>query len=500
MKRPRRRATSVAVIDIGSNSVRLVVYEAMARSLVTIFNEKALCGLGREVQSTGLLAPDAVAKALTSLRRFRALCRIQKVGRVYAIATAACRDASNGADFIAKAERICGVPIEILSGPREAKLSALGVVSGIHNPDGIVGDLGGGSLELIDVRGNRVRSGVTLPLGSLALQDLSHKSLKRAERIVRNDLIDVAQLKAGRGRTFYAVGGTWRALARIHILQSGYPLRVMHGYSIPAVEALDFARRLRRLAAANMLANIEVVADARRPLLTYAALVLEHIIQVANPKTIVFSTFGVREGLLYEMLPQPERARDGLICAAQMLNGLLSRSSRHAEELMSWTDRLVRVVKLRETPEDRRLRHAACLLSDIGWRVHPDHRGEETLSLITNGNFGSISHQGRAFVALSVFYRYAGLSEENEPPALVRELVPPAMDERARVLGAAFRVAHLISAARTGVLPATHFRSRGRKLMLVFEHQMVDLVADRVGSRFKQLARLIGRSGSIVRR
>ena len=220
---------------------------------------------------------------------------------------------------------------------------------------------------------------------------------------------------------------------------------------------------------------------------------LEYIIRVGKPKTIVFSTFGVREGLLYEMLPPQERAKDGFICAAQTLNGLLSRSARHAEELVAWTDRLVRVVKLRETAEDRRLRHAACLLSDIGWRVHPDHRGEETLSLITNGNFGSISHQGRAFVALSVFYRYAGLSEENEPPTRIRELVPPAMDERARILGAAFRVAHLISAARTGVLPATHFRSRGRKLMLVFEHRMVDLVADRVGSRFKQLARLVGR-------
>ncbi|MGB8398879.1 exopolyphosphatase [Bradyrhizobium sp.] len=500
MKRPRKRASSVAVIDIGSNSVRLVVYASMTRSLVTVFNEKTLCGLGREVQTTGLLAADAVAKALTSLRRFRALCRIQRVGRVYAIATAACRDASNGPDFIARAERICGVPIEILSGPREARLSALGVVSGIHNPDGIVGDLGGGSLELIDVRGSRVRGGVTLPLGSLALQDLSHKSLKRAERIVRNELSGLAQLRAGRGRTFYAVGGTWRALARIHIIQSGYPLRVMHGYSIPAADALDFAQRLRRLAAANMLANIEAVADARRPLLTYAALVLEYIIRVARPKTIEFSTFGVREGLLYEKLPPSERARDGLICAAQTLNELLSRSARHAEELIAWTDRLARVVKLRETAEDRRLRHVACLLSDIGWRVHPDHRGEETLSLIMNGNFGSVSHQGRTFVALSVFYRYAGLSEENEPPTPIRELVPPAMDERARLLGAAFRVAHLISAARTGVLPATHFRSQGRKLMLVFEHPIVDLVADRVGSRFKQLARLIGRSGSIVRR
>jgi len=500
VKRPRKRADSVAVIDIGSNSVRLVVYEKMARSLMSVFNEKTLCGLGREVQSTGLLAPDAVDKALTSLKRFHALCKIQKVGRVYAIATAACRDATNGPDFIARAERICGTRIEILSGPREAKLSALGVVSGVHKPDGIVGDLGGGSLELVDVRGHQIRGGVTLPLGSLALQDLSHKSLKRAERIVKNELSEVARLKAGRGRTFYAVGGTWRALARIHIIQSGYPLKVMHGYSIPAAEALDFVRRLRRLAAANMLANIEAVADARRPLLAYAALVLEYIIRVAQPKTITFSTFGVREGLLFSMLPERERNLDGLICAAQSLNELLSRSARHAQELIAWTDRLVRVVHLRESEEERRLRHAACLLSDIGWRAHPDPRGEQTLEIITNGNFGSISHQGRAFVALSVFFRYAGLSEENQPPTIIQQQVTAPMLERDRMLGAAFRVAHLISAARPGVLPATHFRTQDRKLMLVFEHQMVDLVADRVGSRFRQLARLVGRNGSIVRR
>src|SRR6476660_6430574 len=208
----------------------------------------------------------------------------------------------------------------------------------------------------------------------------------------------------------------------------------------------------------------------------------------------------MRDGLLYSMLSPAERAKDGLISAAQSLNELLSRSVRHAEELIEWTDRLARVVRLRETDEDRRLRHAACLLSDIGWRVHPDHRGEETLSLIINGNFGSVSHQGRVFVALSVFYRYAGLSEQNEPPAIIRELVPPSMVERARLLGAALRVAHLISAARPGVLPATHFRTGGRKLMLVFEHKLDDIVADRVGSRFRQLARLVGRSGSIVRR
>src|SRR4051794_23441938 len=214
----------------------------MERSLVSIFNEKTLCGLGREVQTTGLLAPDAVVKALTSLRRFRALCRVMRVGRVHAIATAACRDASNGPDFIAKAERICGVPIEILSGPREAKLSALGVISGIHKTDGIVGDLGGGSLELIDVRGNRVRQGVTLPLGGLALQDTSHKSLKRAERIVKNDISGILQLKAGRGRTFYAVGGTWRAPGRIYINQHENSLQGNECYFNSAAPAPGFVR------------------------------------------------------------------------------------------------------------------------------------------------------------------------------------------------------------------------------------------------------------------
>ena len=489
----------VAIIDIGSNSVRLVVYENKSRSLAAIFNEKTLCGLGREVQSTGLLAPDAVEKALAALKRFRALCRVMHVGEVHAIATAACRDATNGPAFIAKAERLCGCPIEILSGAREAKLSALGVASGIHKADGIVGDLGGGSLELIDVRGHRIRHGLTLPLGGLALQDASQKSLKKAEKIVSERILGVTQLKAGRGRTFYAVGGTWRALARIHIIQSGYPLHIMHGYSIPADDALYFVRRLRRLAASNTLADIETVADARRPLLTYAALVLEYIIRTAKPKTIVFSTFGVREGLLYEMLPEKEQQKDGLLAAAEQLNRLEARSPRHAEDLISWTDRFVRVAGLRENDEEKRIRHAACLISDIGWRAHPDHRGEQTLNVVANSNFGSISHADRAFLALATYYRYAGFGAENEAPEAVRALITPVMVERARLIGAMVRVAILISAAQKGVLPHTHFRNQNRKLLLVFDRRIADLAADRVGNRFKQLAKMIGRSGALVR-
>jgi exopolyphosphatase/guanosine-5'-triphosphate,3'-diphosphate pyrophosphatase len=193
---------AVAVIDIGSNSVRLVVYEGQTRSPTPIFNEKVLAGLGRQVQSTGLLAADAVTEALMALRRFRALCDNLQVGRVLGIATAACRDAKNGPAFIAEAERICRIKIDVLSGRREAELAALGVVSGIYQPDGIAGDLGGGSLELIDVRGSNIRRGVTVPLGGLALKDTANQSLKRADKIAEKELSDVPFLRPAKGAPF----------------------------------------------------------------------------------------------------------------------------------------------------------------------------------------------------------------------------------------------------------------------------------------------------------
>src|SRR5262245_634881 len=203
----------VAVIDIGSNSVRLVAYEGLTRSPTPIFNEKVLAGLGREVQSTGLLAADAVEKALAALKRFRMLCDRLHVGALWVVATAACRDARNGKTFVAEAERICRTKVDIISGKREAELSALGVVCGFHRPDGLVGDLGGGSLELSDVHGHKVHTGITLPLGGLALQDVTSKSIKKAEKLVRKSLGDAKLLKAGANRTFYAIVGTWRALA-----------------------------------------------------------------------------------------------------------------------------------------------------------------------------------------------------------------------------------------------------------------------------------------------
>jgi exopolyphosphatase/guanosine-5'-triphosphate,3'-diphosphate pyrophosphatase len=482
----------IAVIDIGSNSVRLVVYEGLVRSPTELFNEKALCGLGREVQSTGLLAADAVEHALATLKRFRALCDRMGVQKVLAIATAACRDAKNGRAFIRFAERILKTEIEVLSGSREAELTALGVISGVHRADGVVGDLGGGSLELVDVRGTRARNGLTRPLGGLALADISAKSLKKAEKYVKKSLTGLAMLKGCNGRTFYAVGGTWRSLARLHMWQTGYPLHVMHGYSISAEEALEFARLVHRVDV-DTLSNIEVVNNARRPLLPYSALVLEYILHIGKPRQVVFSALGVREGLLYSLLKHKDQEKDALIEASRHLNQLRSRSPQHGEELLPWTDKLLASSGLEETIEERRLRHAACLLADIGWRAHPDYRGEQSLNIIAHGGFSGIDHSGRAYLALAVFFRHVGLVMDDELSPRLRELVSTRMLDRARVLGAALRLAYVVSAAMPNVLPKTTLAVERHRLALHLPGAFASLAGERVLNRLRALARLIGR-------
>ncbi|MGE0566159.1 MAG: exopolyphosphatase [Pseudolabrys sp.] len=486
----------MAVIDIGSNSVRLVIYEGLTRSPTPVFNEKVLAGLGREVQSTGLLAADAIDKAIGALIRFRALCDTLHVRKVWAIATAACRDARNGTEFIAQAEKICRTRIDILSGKREAHLTALGVMSGIHEPDGIVGDLGGGSLELVDISGRTIRPGTTLPLGGLALQDLTGRSIKKAERFVEDTIARVDLLKRGRGRTLYAVGGTWRALARLHMWQTGYPFHVMHNYRIAAREALEFSRLVHRVDT-DTLSQIEVVNAARRPLLAYAALVMENLVRVIEPRQVVVSVHGVREGLLYSLLNAKEQKRDPLIAVAGELNLLRSRSPQHGVELIAWTDKFFASSGLDEEPEEVRLRRAACLLADIGWRAHPDYRGEQSMNIIAHGAFAGIDHPGRAFLALTVFFRHMGLGEEELSPRL-RELATTRMLDRARVLGAAMRVAYLITAGEGGALPHTPMVVTRGKLTLRLSGPYAKLASERVSSRLRQLARLIGREPVIV--
>lgn len=487
---------TIAIIDIGSNSVRLVVYENLSRAPAQVFNEKEMAGLGRQVASTGMLAAEAIDKALSALVRFRILCEAMQVGQLRVIATAAARYASNGPDFIARAEAAVGQPIELISGDREAYLSALGVISGFNRPQGVVGDLGGGSLELVSVDGDEVGEGISLPLGGLALIDRSKNSLKAAEKIVRDDLDHHPQLAAMRGRDFYAVGGTWRALATLHQRQSGYPLNVMHGYAVPAREASEFVRLVER-ADASMLESIELVSSARRPLLSYGALVLDQLIKRGRPRNVVISASGVREGLLHEQLGKQEQAADALLQGAEDYNELRARDPRHAADLIAWTDRLLAGAWPHDDPALKRLQLAACLLSDIGWRAHPDYRGEQTLNVIAHASFSGVDHAGRAFLALTAFYRYAGLKASAPAVEGLRRLLTPRLLERIHVLAAAFRVAYLISAGMPGILPRTPLTCVDSRLVLRLPDELRSLASERVTGRLKQLAKLLGREVAI---
>ena len=497
----RAAGRPVAIIDIGSNSVRLVAYESSSRAPAPLYNEKVLCGLGRNVLTSGRLADEAVARALEALARFRVLCATIGAGEVYAVATAAARDAANGPEFLRNAEAACGRPIELLSGRREAELSALGVLSGFHAPDGVVGDLGGGSLEMIEIgQGSAgegaIGTGVTMPLGGLALQDLSGGSTKKAAKIVRETLDRAKpQLARLRGRSFYAVGGTWRSLAKLHQAVRGYPLHVMHGYAVDATDELDFLGVVERADAAT-LKNVESVSEARRPLLAYGAIVLEEIIRVGRPKDIVVSSSGVREGLLYERLSPERRAEDPLIAAAAQLNRLRARAPGHGEELIGWTDRFVAGLGLPETAEERRLRHAACLLADVGWRAHPDYRGEQSLNLIAHGGFVGIDHPGRAYLALAIYFRHEGLAPE-KASATLRGLAGPRLFEQARLLAAMLRVAYPITVAMEGILPRAPLLAQGPAALLQLPRDLAALASERLLGRVRQLGRTTGLEGRV---
>lgn len=483
----------VAIIDIGSNSVRLVVYEGITRAPTPLFNEKELCGLGKSVASTGRLDNDAMQEAYATLRRFRALANQMQASAVHVLATAAVREAQNANEFLNMASSICDCPVEVISGNREARLSALGVISGLYKPDGIVGDLGGGSLELVDVKGQEIGQGVTLPLGGLRLVDEAGKTPKKAEKLVEKALKDI-DLSHGKNRAFYGVGGTWRAIARLHMKLKNYPLHVTHAYEIDTAETIEFCRFLQKNDEEAEAALAQVPTE-RRQLVSYGALVLEHVLKCAKPSRVIMSALGVREGLLFSQLGPQEREEDPLISAARDLSLLRSRSPQHGEELCAWTDGLFS--SLKETEEEKRLRQAACLLADISWRAHPDYRGEQSLNIIAHGAFIGIDHPGRIFLALAIYHRHKGASEKDLPPRLL-ELASERLRRQAAVLGLAMRVAYLISATMPGILPQAPISIDKDRLLLQLLPQLADLRSKKLDNRFNKLAKVLGLSPTVV--
>ncbi|MGU3398530.1 exopolyphosphatase [Brucellaceae bacterium D45D] len=482
----------VAVIDIGSNSVRVVIYEGIVRSPTVLFNEKILCGLGKGLVTTGRLNDKSVEAALRALKRFRALAEQAGAVSIHALATAAAREAENGPDFIAQAEAILGRHIEVLSGKEEAYYSALGIISGFFKPCGVAGDLGGGSLELVAVNDHEIGEGITLPLGGLRLQDMSGEELPQAAKITHDEMTKAELLEKHQGEVFYAVGGTWRNLAKLHMTAKHYPLHVMHGYEMDPKEAQSF---LKRVAKGNIdiMAGIEAVSKNRRQLLAYGATVLLETIRRMKPSKIVFSALGVREGYLYSLLPKNEQFLDPLLASAEELSILRSRSPRHARELVAWTELSLPILGFDETADEVRYRQAACLLADISWRAHPDYRGSQALNIIAHASFGGIDHPGRSFMALANYYRHDGLVDDEIAPEIL-QLATPRLAQRAKLLGALLRVVYLLSASMPGVIPRLFWREEGDGIALVVPGDLAELISDRPEGRLQQLAKLTGKS------
>ncbi|MGE0857408.1 MAG: exopolyphosphatase, partial [Hyphomicrobiaceae bacterium] len=469
---PERREAGtpepIGVVDIGSNSVRLVIYEGAIRAPAPLFNEKVLCGLGRSLASTGHLGEDGVEKALAALTRFHAIARNMGVKNVKAVATAAVREASDGADFIRRGEKALGTRIAVLSGDGEARLAASGIMMGFTEADGVAGDLGGGSLELIDIASGKLKDSTTLPLGGLRLMDTSKGRLDKAADIAAAEIAGVDWLGNAKGRPFYAVGGTWRALGKLYMEQVNYPLRVMHGFTLPTSTVLAFLSSISKPKKISSITGIGEVSKARRDVLPYGVVVLEALLKRLQPSHVVFSVFGIREGLLYAMLSPEERALDPLISYCENYARLRSRSVEHARELCQWTDTLFASIDPNETAAERRLRHAACLLSDIGWRAHPDYRGEQSLNVVAHAGLGGIDHAGRMFLALSVYFRHAGAGESRGEhlSERLKSAVSKRALQRARIIGAAIRAAHMLSIGRSGIIDLTELQVEGDRLVL----------------------------------
>jgi exopolyphosphatase/guanosine-5'-triphosphate,3'-diphosphate pyrophosphatase len=488
----KSRGGPVAVVDIGSNSVRLVIYEAMSRAPAVVHNEKAICAIGRDMVSTGHLHREGMKLALEALARFRMLADAHRVDAREAVATAAARDAGNGQEFIRQAEAAWGSPIRILSGEEEARLAAEGVLSGMPSAEGLVADLGGGSLDMVTVSGGKTGNALTLPIGPLRLMDVAKGDPDKARDLVDSRLKAMDSLGSLNGRPLYAVGGVWRSFARLDMDSIDYRLHVLHGYEIPAVRAIKLSKILSRQSRKS-LDKLRIISRRRAEALPFGAIVLERLLLTAGLKGIVISAYGLREGLLHSHLSPEERAKDPLIAFAAASNGRISRMPAHAEEMFQWSAPLFPD----ESTELRRIRHAICLFSDVGWRRHPDERALGSFTQVLTAPFAGAGHRARAIIATAVFHRYSG--DEDHPREIgVNDLLNEEDAALALRAGLAARLAFALSASAVGELAHYRLRMTPTRLLLEVSRRREMIAGEPVQKRLGELAAAFGRKGEIL--
>ncbi len=477
-----------AVIDVGSNSVRLVIFRTRETFFQPVFNEKVLAGLGQGMAQTGRLNPKGVRAAMAALKRYQRIIKARGVHNVMAVATAAVRVAEDGPEFIEKVRQQTGLTITVIEGEEEARLSAFGVIAGTPDAFGLIGDLGGSSLELVPVGKGRVKRGISLPLGPLAMRagnGMDHTAME-AQIDAALDLASV-QIQADAQGSFYAVGGAWRSLALVNMALRGHPLRVLHNYTMSRDEAFDLVH-LVSAQSPESLARTPGLSARRAPLLPYAALLLERILQRQFFDSVTISGYGLREGLLYEQLSSKARAVHPVLAGVKGLAQQNWSSPRFGSELERWLKPVMGALKTPFGGKRTDLMHsAACRLADIGARLHPDHRAEIAFDIVLFAPFAGLSHAERAALALCIFYRYAGDTEVPRA-GLIGYLLSKKQKNWAFGLGMSLRCAAAVSGRTAKLLKRTQVMLRDNTLRLTARDDAQELLTVRAQKRLEAMA------------
>jgi exopolyphosphatase / guanosine-5'-triphosphate,3'-diphosphate pyrophosphatase len=490
----RTGAPRAAVVDLGSNSVRLVVYETHGGLPVTIFNEKAVLRLGRGLHSTGRLNEEGVAQAMGVMARFNAVARGLEAQPFEVLATAAVRDATNGPDFVAALQaRMPEVPIRILSGDEEAAYGSAGLLSGLPEADGVMADIGGGSLELVRLVDGVRHEAVSLPLGVIRLADRAGGDVAQARLIAQAELEAVDWLDGVSGRDLYLVGGAFRALARIQIARTGYPLNIIHHYTITREDA----RELCGTIAGSPRKALERIPGApRRRLddLPFAATVLRRLLRRAAPRRVVFCANGLREGwFAHRVMGGISRDTHPMLAVARDMATTYGRNPALPPALIDWTAQLY----AHESAAGALKRESACWLSDIGSHDHPEYRAEQTFLRVLHQPGAALDHPTRAWLAFVLATRHE--AEPDQPflyPA--RRLLDPVRLRQAETLGLTLRLAYSLCAGTPELLAGTSLQRRGDRLILTLAQGKDVFVSDSVARRLDRLAEAMGVTAEIV--
>ncbi|WP_206241455.1 Ppx/GppA family phosphatase [Novosphingobium terrae] len=500
---PRRVEQDPArgIIDIGSNTVRLVIFGGPPRAPAVLHNEKIQARLGKGVAETGRLSEKGMKLALVSLARYAAILRLHGVEDVQCVATAAVRDAPNGGAFLERVREL-GLSPRLLSGEEEAVGSAHGVLSAFPGAHGIVGDLGGGSLELIDIADDRCTHGTSLPLGTLRLPALREEGGAKFTRKIAK-MLRSAQWSTAHDQPLYLVGGSWRALARFAMEQMDWPIDDPHGFELSPEDALRLARQVNtpklvaQLTGAKPASGkaalprltVPGVSTARLGSLPDAAALLAVLVRELKPQRLIFSSWGLREGLLAEGFDDATRAAD------PMLEGIAAFTATHsaelpalAAEMVRWTARALPETVQEDAPRIERLRLGATMLALVSLDTEPNLRTEQAVNWALRKRWIGLTARGRAMITLAVL---ANSGRTAVPPQLPR-LAPISALRDAVAWGLATRLARRIGGGAVAALAGTSLRIEGASLVLAVKPALAPLCSEMVDKDLRVLAECLG--------